>query len=65
MAKLVFFVFFLFFCIPSRGSCQRKYTEKYNKAGDKRVGRVKHKIVGNKDNRISVEGRGTGRGTKG
>ena len=35
----------------------------YNKAGDKRHGRAKHKIVGNKDNRRPVEGRGLGWGT--
>ena len=28
-------------------------------------GRGKHKIVGNRDNRISVEGRGDGRGKQG
>ena len=37
----------------------------YNKAGDKRSGRGKQKIVGNRDNGISVEGRGMGWGTWG
>ena len=36
----------------------------YNKAGDERGGRRKHKIVGNRDDR-SVEGIWMGRGTWG
>ena len=44
---------------------KNEYTETYNKAGDKRGGRGKYKIVGNTDNRRPVEGRGMGRGTRG
>ena len=41
-----------------------QYTKTYNKAGDKRGRRGKHKVVGNIYNRGSVEGRGMGRGTQ-
>ena len=37
----------------------------YNKAGDKRSRRGKNKIVGNRDNRRSVEGKGMWRGKRG
>ena len=43
----------------------RANKQKHNKAGDERGRRGKHKIVGNRDMRRSVEGRGMRRGTWG
>ena len=43
----------------------RAHAQKHVTRQETMGGRGKHKIAGNKDNRISVEGRGMGLGTRG